>query len=173
MGAYSSKTCLSFPNFIINALGQTAYFSQEILLFYCFLGEIFCISTNLATILALKTIIFSSISHKTPSSCMELLIFPGNSPKIYIFSIPLSIEERICTHDPKSNKAEWLGWALVSQNPLYSLLTQVSHLLPRPTERIQLLSPHKRYWSEILRISSNSPNLFFGSVLVNLIGSRN
>ena len=50
---------------------------------------------------------------------------------------------------------------------------QVSHLLPRPTEKNELLGPHKRYWSEILRISSNSPNLIFGLILVNPIGSSN
>ena len=52
-------------------------------------------------------------------------------------------------------------------------LLPVSHLLPRPTEKNQLLGPHKRYWSEILRICSNSPNLIFGLVLVNPIGSSN
>ena len=81
--------------------------------------------------------------------------------------------------NPKQNKAKLLGWALLSQNPTSSISTSsgslppVSHLLPRPTEKNQLLGPHKRYWSEILRISSNSPNLIFGLVLVNPIGSSN
>ena len=48
-----------------------------------------------------------------------------------------------------------------------------SHLLPSPTEKVQLLCPNKRYWAKILGISSNSPNLIFGSVLVNPIGSSN
>ena len=55
----------------------------------------------------------------------------------------------------------------------YYYCTEVSHLLPRPTEKIQFLSPHQRYWAEILRMSSNSPNLIFGLVLVNPIGSSN
>ena len=81
--------------------------------------------------------------------------------------------------NPKWNKAKLLGWALLSQNPTSSISTSsgslptVSHLLPRPTEKNQLLGPHKRYWSEILRISSNSFNLIFELVLVNPIGSSN
>ena len=49
----------------------------------------------------------------------------------------------------------------------------VSHLLKRPTEKIQILGSHKKYWAEILGISSNSPNLIFWSLLVNPIGSSN
>ena len=81
--------------------------------------------------------------------------------------------------NPKWNKAKLLGFTLLSQNPTSSISTSsgslppVSHLLPRPTEKNQLLGPHKRYWSEILRICSNSPNLIFGLVLVNPIGSSN
>ena len=81
--------------------------------------------------------------------------------------------------NPKWNKAKLLGFTLLSQNPTSSISTSsgslppVSHLLPRPTEKNQLFSPHKRYWAEISGISSTSPNLVFGSVLVNLFGSSN
>ena len=54
-----------------------------------------------------------------------------------------------------------------------STSTEVSHILLRPTEKIQLLSPHKKYWAEILGISSTIPNLIFESVLVNPIGPSN
>ena len=77
--------------------------------------------------------------------------------------------------NPKQKKAKLLGWALLSQNPTLLLLsttyTEVSHLLPKPTEKNQLLGPNKRYWSEILGISSTSLNLIFELVLFNLIGS--
>ena len=55
----------------------------------------------------------------------------------------------------------------------YTYTTEVSHLLPRPTEKNQLLGPQKIYWAEILGISSNSPNLIFWLVLVNPFGSFN
>ena len=54
-----------------------------------------------------------------------------------------------------------------------STSTEVSHILLRPTEKIQLLSPHKKYWAEILGISSTIPNLIFESVLINPIGPSN
>ena len=81
--------------------------------------------------------------------------------------------------NPKQRKAKLLGWAFLSQNPMTMTMNMiwrvppVSHLLPRPTEKNQLLGPHKRYWSEILRLSSNSLNLIFGLVLINPIGSSN
>ena len=54
-----------------------------------------------------------------------------------------------------------------------STSTEVSHILLRPTENIQLLSPHKKFWAEILGISSTIPNLIFESVLINPIGPSN
>ena len=55
--------------------------------------------------------------------------------------------------NPKQNKSKLLGLALLSQNPTTTTVrystttttTEVSHLLPRPTEKNQLLGPHKRY----------------------------
>ena len=42
-----------------------------------------------------------------------------------------------------------------------------------PTEKNQLLGPHKWYWAEILGMHSTSLNLIFEPVLVNPIGSSN
>ena len=45
--------------------------------------------------------------------------------------------------NPKQNKAKLLGWVLLSQNPTttYTYTTDVSNLLPRPTEKINYLAP--------------------------------
>ena len=47
--------------------------------------------------------------------------------------------------NPKKNKAKLLGWALLSQNPTttytYTTYTEVSHLLPRPTEKKSITRP--------------------------------
>ena len=40
-----------------------------------------------------------------------------------------------------------------------------------PTEKIQLLGSHKRYWAEILGVCSTSLNLIFEQILLNPIGS--
>ena len=65
-----------------------------------------------------------------------------------------------------------VGIIIVSSLLLLSTTPNVQ-FLHWPTEKNQLLGPHKRYWAEILGISLNSLNLIFEPVLVNPIGSSN
>ena len=61
---------------------------------------------------------------------------------------------------------------------LHSLSTLLSLLVlqpftPKANRKKWFTRPHKRFWAEISGISSNNPNLIFGPLLVNPIGSSN
>ena len=92
-----------------------------------------------------------------------------NSERVYA----LYIFFRYCS-TPSKIKLSCLGEHYYHKILLVvQVIPPVSHLLPRPTEKYQLLGPHKKNWPEILRISSTIPNLIFELVLVNPIGSSN
>ena len=107
-----------------------------------------------------------------------VMILTRPKPKIY-FRKKFKGRQKALTLNcstPSKEKLSCLGehyYHKILLSLYYSTYTEVSHLLPRPTEKNQLLDPHKRYWAEILGIISNSLNLSFELVLVNPIGTSN
>ena len=120
--------------------------------------------------------------HNDTSKLYANFIFYSCQIHTYYFTMLLIIAQPQTQPQPPLSltNVQLFGGTLYYTMVLYSLslstlysLSRDHHLLPRPTERNDLLGPNKRYWAEILGISSKSPNLIFESVLVYLIGSSN